>query len=124
MREITGKLLLAAGMCLTVPAEADEKSGALALISVNAGEDGIEVVGTALAIEAGAFKGEMVVDRKGSSGTVSTRQSRDVTLAAGDQADIARVGVSYRAGDQLTVTVTLTRDGALVSEATLSAAEN
>lgn len=124
MRQITGKLLLAAGMSLAMPAHADDMGGALALIGVNTGKDGIEVVGTALAIEAGVFKGEMVIDRKGASGTVSTRQSRDLTLAAGDQADIARVGVSYRTGDQLTVTVKVTRDGVLISEATLSTAEN
>lgn len=124
MSGITAKVLLVAGICLTVPAEADEKGGALALISVNAGADDLEVIGTALAIEAGDFTGEMVIDRKGASGTVSTRQSRDVTLGAGDQADIARVAVSYRTGDELTVTVRLTRDGALISQATLSTAEN
>lgn len=124
MRAIMGTLLLAAGMCLAVPAVADEKGGALALISVDAGKDGIEVVGTALALAAGAFTGEMVIDRKGGAGTVSTRQSRDLTLAAGERADIARVGVSYAAGDRLTVTVKLTRDGATVAQATLSTGEN
>jgi hypothetical protein len=121
--------VLAAGLCmvggiLSEPSHASDESSALALIGVDMRDDGIEVVGTALAAEAGAFKGEMVIDRRGASGSVSTRQSRDVVLAAGEQADIARVAVSYRPGDRLSVTLTLTRDGAVVSKATLSTAEN
>lgn len=121
--------LLAAGLILSGAtmsefAHAGEQSVALALIGVNARDGGIEVVGGALAVEAGAFLGEMVIDRQGASGTVSTRQSREVILATGEQADIARVGVSYRPGDRLTVTVILRRDGVVVSEATLLTAEN
>ena len=93
---------------------------ALALIDVEARADGIEIVGSALAIEAGTFEGEMVIDRKGASGSVATRQSRDFVLSAGERSDIARVGVSYQAGERLSVTVTLRRDGNTVSEATLS----
>lgn len=130
MSAIWGRsLLLAFGVCLaggflSEPVRAGEESVALALIEVNARADGIEVVGTALAVEAGAFKGEMVIDRRGASGSVSTRQVREINLAAGEKADIARVGVSFQTGDRLSVTVTLTRDGAIVSEASLSVPEN
>lgn len=121
--------LLAAGLVLSgavvsEPAQAGEGSAALALIGINTRDGSIEVVGGALAVEAGAFLGEMVIDRQGASGTVSTRQSREFILATGEEADIARVGVSYRPGDRLTVTVTLRREGVVVSEATLSTAEN
>lgn len=100
--------------------QAGEESAALALIGVEMRADSIEVVGSALAVEAGTFEGEMVIDRQGASGSVSTRQVRDFVLAAGEQSDIARVGVSYRAGERLRVTVTLRREGSTVSEATLS----
>lgn len=109
---------------MSEPSLAGEESGALALIGVDVRGDGIELVGTVLAAEAGAFKGEMVIERLGASGSVSTRQSRDVILAAGERADIARVAVSYQTGDRLNVILTLTRDGAFVSKATLSTAEN
>ena len=121
--------LLAAGLALSgtamsEAARAAEESAALALIGVNAREGNIEVVGGALALEAGTFLGEMVIDRQGASGAVSSRQSREVTLATGEEADIARVGVSYTPGDRLTVTVILKREGIVVSQASLSTAEN
>jgi len=121
--------LLAAGLALSgaamsEPALAGEESAALALIGVNARDGSIEVVGGALAVEAGTFLGEMAVDRQGATGTVSSRQSREVTLATGEEADIARVGVSYTPGDRLTVTVILKREGIVVSQASLSTAEN
>lgn len=105
---------------LPEPSHAGDEGVALALIGVESRADGIEIVGSALAVEAGAFQGEMVIDRQGASGSVSTRQARDFVLAAGERSDIARVGVSYRPGERLRVTVTLRRDGGTVSEATLS----
>ena len=121
-------LLISAGMLLpggplAEPARAGDESAALALIGVETSDGGIEVVGSAVAVESGTFDGEMVIDRQGASGSVSTRQSRNLVLSAGERADIARVGVSYQAGDRLSVTVTLKRDGAIVSQATLSTAE-
>jgi len=111
--------LLGAG-ALSETSSAGGESAALALVSVETRADGIEIVGSALAVEAGTFEGEMVIDRQGASGSVSTRQARDFVLAAGERSDIARVGVSYQAGERLRVTVTLRRDGNTVSETTLS----
>jgi hypothetical protein len=124
MRKVAGQVLLMAGVCLSGSAHAGENDGALAVISVNPQDSGIEVVGSVLAIDAGLYRGELIIDRQGASGKVSTRQAREVTLAAGATADIARVGISYNSGDDLTVTVKLTRDGAVISRATLSTAEN
>lgn len=103
---------------------AQSASTALALISVEAHDGNIQLIGSALALEASAFSGEMVIDRRGDAGSVSTRQARDFNLAAGEKADIARVGVSYRPGDRLDVTVTLTHNGAIISQTRLSNPEN
>lgn len=110
-----------AGIVLAEPLVAGE---ALALVDVDIREQGIEVVGTAVAITSGEYQGEMIIDRKGRSGSVSTRQSRDIALSAGERADIARVGVSFQPGDKVTVTVVLRRDGSLISQAILSTGEN
>jgi hypothetical protein len=110
-----------AGIVLAEPLVAGE---ALALVDVDIREQGIEVVGTAVAITSGEYQGEMIIDRKGRSGSVSTRQSRDIALSAGERADIARVGVSFQPGDKVTVTVVLRRDGSLISQAVLSTGEN
>lgn len=100
---------------------AEEGSHALALIDVAMQGDSIEIVGSALALTSGQFSGEMTISRKGASGTVSTRQGRELDLAAGAKADIARVSVSHQTGDLLSVTLTLSRDGAVIARSTLSA---
>jgi hypothetical protein len=99
---------------------AEQPGQALALIEVNVEGDSMEIVGSALALTAGQLSGEMIINRKGSAGSVSTRQGRELTLATGERIDIARVGISHRAGDQLSITVTLKRDGNVVAESTLN----
>ncbi len=104
--------------------QAGDAGGAIALIGVTGRDGGIELVGSALAVEGGTFRGDMVIDRRGAGGSVSTRQAGEVVLAPGERADIARVEVSYQPGDRLDVTVTLTRDGVFVAQTTLSTSEN
>lgn len=123
----TSKLLLVpATMAVLagIPADrshAEQTGQALALIEVTSRGDNMEIVGSALALTAGQFSGEMVINREGASGSVSTRQGRELTLDTGERTDIARVGVSHQAGDRLSITVTLKRDGNVVAETTLDA---
>ena len=112
--------LLGAGLSEGARAE----SGAFALIEVNARDGGIEIAASALALTAGEYDAEMVIDRRGAGGTVSTRQGRKLSLGDGETGDISRVGVSYQVGDSLVVTVTVKRDGIVIAESTLSAPKN
>lgn len=92
---------------------------AVPLIGVTSNDAGIEIVGTALALRAGGFSGDMVISRQGKAGSVSTRQGRKFDLQAGEQAQIARVSISYEPGDRVLVTVTVSRNGEIVAETTL-----
>lgn len=97
------------------------ESSALAFIDLRYTPGGIEVAGKALAVSDIQLTGEMTISRKGAGGSVSTRQGSELTMAAGESAEIARVNVSYQAGDQIEVRVVLSQDGAVVAESTLTA---
>lgn len=110
----------------TMAAQADEANGgsALALVVVEPSESGLEIVGRALAIVTGTVSGEMVIDRRGASGTVSTRQGREIELKAGQTGDIARVGVSFEPGDVLDVSVILSKNGNEIARSSLTTSGN
>lgn len=101
-----------------MPAEAAE-SAAFAVIDVAGGGDHIEIVGKAVAAADVTVSGTLSINRRGSGGTVSSSQSGRVTIKAGETASIARVGVSFRPGDNLAVRLVLTLDGETISQATL-----
>lgn len=111
------------GLSLSAQAQSEGSGSALALISVKPHDAGIEIVGSALAIDDGHFKGELVISRQGVSGSVSTRQAREFDLSAGEAADIARVGISHNKEGRLEVTVTLKQDGKVIAKASLSTSE-
>ena len=67
--------------------------------------------------------GELVISRKGQAGTVSSQQGGTFEIGAGQVTDVARVSVSYSDGDRLDVTLTLSRDGNIISRSTLSTEE-
>lgn len=96
------------------------ESAAFAFIDLRYTDNGIEVLGKALAVADIQVKGEMTISRKGASGSVSTRQGSDLSIAAGKSAEIARVNVSYQAGDQIEVKVILSRDGKIIAQSSLS----
>ena len=95
-------------------------SAALAFIDLNRTDSGIEIAGRVLALTSVQVKGEMTISRKGSAVSVSTRQGSDLTLAAGQSADVARVNVSFQPGDAIDVTVVLSQDGKIISQTTLT----
>ncbi|WP_099864397.1 curli-like amyloid fiber formation chaperone CsgH [Pararhizobium haloflavum] len=105
--------LMAAGQL----AHADE-GPALAAVSIEPGDGGVTIVGRATALEGGRYEARMVIEKSGTSGRTSTRQGAHLDLAAGESADVARVGLSLQAGDSLAVTVEVMEDGAVVSRAT------
>jgi hypothetical protein len=93
---------------------------ALAFIDLRYTDDGIEVLGKALAVTDIQLKGEMTVSRKGASGSVSTRQGSDLLMTKGQSAEIARVNVSYQAGDRIDVKVVLSQDGNIVAQSSIT----
>lgn len=113
-----------AGLATTLPGAATAAGAAIAVIDVVKTEGGIEIVGKALAMTDTKISGEMVISRKGASGSVSTRQGSDFDLTEGQSVDIARVGVSYAGGDRLEITVTLKQDGVVIAETALSTTGN
>lgn len=112
--------MLFLGAASSMPVHAADEGHALALIGVSKRDSGIEIVGSALALSAGSFSGEMTVAREGAGGTVQTRQGRKFDLAAGESADIARISLSYAAGDKVRVTITLSRNGSVIAETSLN----
>lgn len=115
-------LLLLGGL---VSAQSSETPpvGALALIGIEQRENGIEIVGSALSLSEAELTGEMEISRRGSSGSVTTRQGGTLSLSAGETGDVARVGISFQPGDHLTVTMTLKQNGNIISEASISTSE-
>lgn len=118
-RRPTVTVALVAGAVFASNASSGEMSTALAIISIEPRDGGIEIAASALALTAAELKGEVVISRKGSSGTVSTRQSRNLDLAAGETDYIARTGVSFGQGDELEVRVTLKDGDVLVAESSV-----
>lgn len=107
------------GVLASGPSDAAEPA-VLAFIDLNYTDNGIEVLGKALAVSDVHVKGKMTISRKGASGTVSTSQGSGLTIAAGKSAEIARVNVSYHAGDRIEVIVVLSQDGKIIAESSLS----
>lgn len=64
--------------------------------------------------------GEMTVQRKGRSGTTSTRQAGEFDLVPGVEVLIARISVSHAPGDAVEVVATITRDGEIIARETFS----
>jgi hypothetical protein len=93
---------------------------ALAFINLQHTDSGIEIVGRAFAVTDVHLKGEMTISRNGGAGSVSTRQGGDLILGAGQSGDFARTNVSFQAGDAIEVTVVLSQDGKVISQATLA----
>lgn len=123
MRSRKIALAALAGLAMSGPAAAGS-GAALAIIDVLKTENGIEIVGKALAMSDARISGEMVISRKGASGSVSTRQGSDFDLTSGQSVDIARVGVSYVGGDLLEITLTLRQDGVVIAESVLTTTGN
>jgi len=118
-------LLLLATLGGSVVAEetalAGDASCAFAIIDVQPAEAGVTVAARAFALAPLDVEAEMVIERKGKSGTVSTRQGRHLSLQPGTVEDIARTGVNFNDGDIIAVTVLLKRDGVVLAESTMSA---
>jgi len=123
---VTGRSLLwssVVGLAALAPVHA-LASSAIAVINVTPTKDGIQVIGQALALVDAKISGELSISRKGQAGSVTTKQGGQLDMSAGQTADIARVGVSYKTGDLLDVTLVLTQDGIVISETTLKAGKD
>lgn len=113
-------LLLAGGMVIAARADPASAADALPLISLNPGDGGIEIVASVVAVEAGTVTGDLTIDRRGSSGTVTTRQSRELVLDRGETGQIARTGISFGAEDFLEIRLALSKDGKVIAETLVS----
>jgi hypothetical protein len=96
---------------------------AIAVINVTPTKDGIQIVGQALALVDAKISGELSISRTGQAGSVTTKQGGELSISAGQTGDIARVGVSYKTGDLLDVSLILKQDGVIISTTTLKAGE-
>lgn len=119
MRSPGRYLALAAVAMATGPTFAQEPAYPLPAITITPTANGIEIVGSAVGIAPSKVTGTIMIERQGRSGTVKTSQSRELDLAAGETAYIARTGVSFGTGDALNVVVTLERNGRVIATATV-----
>ena len=117
-RRLAGAGVLVASLAAGGAVHADEASGAaLASVLVTPTQTGIEVVGRIIALASGTYAGAMAIERSGTAGTVSSGQSGEVTLGAGEAGEIARVGLSMAEGDRISVTLEVMRDESVVARA-------
>lgn len=89
------------------------------VVDVEAGEGTLNISARASAVTPATITAELSIERHGPSGNVSTRQSRQLDLKAGDSGDIARTSVSFDAGDTLEVQVTLRGEGRIIGRTSL-----
>jgi hypothetical protein len=113
-------MLPAALMLAFLPGAEAAPGAALAVISLDQSGDNLQIVGQALGLADATVSGEMTISRKGKAGSVTTKQGGKVEVAAGKRADIARVGVSFAAGDFLEIRLVLMQDGNIIAQSTVS----
>lgn len=89
-----------------------------AVIDLDRTSSGVTIVGKATAASAGIYDARMIIEKSGTSGRASTSQGRRLDLSAGQSSDVAQVGLSLQPGDQLAVTVEISRNGEIVSRTT------
>jgi hypothetical protein len=102
---------------LPVPAASLETAAAIAIITVERTDAGLSVTGGALALSAGDYDAVMSIDKYGKSGTMKTKQAGKMSLGAGQSSSIAKVGLSYEAGDKVDIRLDVTASGKAVSQA-------
>lgn len=108
-------ILAAFAVLAAAPAMAGEGARAGIVLEEEDGE--IIIVGSATALEEGSYTARMAVEKTGTSGRASTSQGSRFELEAGETADIARLVLSVRSGDRLSVTVEVLTDGRMVDRA-------
>lgn len=117
-----------AGLALAVsglsPAQAGDaqRGGAVGVIDLEPGENTITVTGRVVALVEGHYDAAMSVKRSGKSGNTNSTQKGAFDLAPGESADVARMGISYAPGDDLSVGLTISRNGVAIWRTTASAA--
>ncbi|MBS3651487.1 hypothetical protein KEU06_22990 [Pseudaminobacter sp. 19-2017] len=111
----------AISVCTTGTALAEDVGPAFAVIDIQPAEAGITVAGKAFSLLPIEVEAEMLIERKGKSGTVSTRQGRALKLEPGTTENIAQTGVNFGADDTIAVTVLLKQAGVVVAESTATA---
>jgi hypothetical protein len=100
-----------------VPAGSLETATAVATITVGRSDAGLSVTGGALALSAGDYDAVMSIDKHGKSGTMKTKQAGKMSLGAGQSGSIAKVSLSYEAGDKVDIRLDVTAGGKAVSQA-------
>lgn len=82
--------------------------------------DSISIAASVFGLGEAEVTATLLVERRGQGGTASTSQSRDLQLEMGRRDMIAEITISFLPGDRLLVSVTIERDGAIVSTATIA----
>lgn len=116
---VLSSALLAASFFTATPVAAVslETAAAVATITVGRTDAGLSVTGGALALLAGDYEATMSIDRRGKSGTMKTKQAGKMSLVAGENGNIAKVGLSYQPGDKVDIHLDVSAGGKAVSQA-------
>ena len=109
--------VLLASLFGVIATKAHSESSAAAVVALEARDGGVTVTGKAIAFTAGDYNASMMISKSGPSGITKTIQSGSFELEAGASAEIGTLGLSFSAGDNLSVTVEVTQDGVLLSRA-------
>lgn len=94
-----------ASVTLAPVAALGEDDRVTASVAVTSSDETVTIIGKATASEAGSYRGQMIISKIGQSGRANTTQGGSLELAAGETADIARVGLSMQPGDRIEVSV-------------------
>ncbi|QUJ77774.1 hypothetical protein KDD17_07480 [Sulfitobacter albidus] len=88
-------------------------------------QDGIIAVeARALGMGAGRVTATLTIEKSDGGGTISTSQSRDITLTQGSDDLVASTSFSVQPDLALTATLTMVSDGVVVASSTVSIADN
>lgn len=87
---------------------------AVGAIVIEPGGDNLTITGRAVAVSDGHYDVDMNVRKSGKTGTTTTTQSGAFDLAAGESADVAKLGVSFAPGDDVVVELKVSEAGKVI----------
>jgi hypothetical protein len=112
-------LVFGAG-CMSAAAE---PGAAVAAIAVEPSDNGILLVGKAVALAPASIDARMTIERSGSGGRMSTSHGGAFTLEKGSSVDVASVGLSMAPGDRLSVELVLSKKGQPIARSVVEVGE-
>ncbi len=109
-------MLRAVALAALLPSMATAQM-AVPLIELTPNESGMTVTGVVTGLAPGTVMAEMTIDKHDTSGSIATRQSREITVSQNTRDVVAKTGFSAGPEARITIEMTLTADGTVIGRA-------